>query len=313
MFTDTKSASDITDLIGGTPVLELHKITWSGMSSIFAKLESFNPSGSVKDRIALNMIEDAEKKGFLHSGGTIIEPTGGNTGIGLAMVGALKGYEVVLVMPESIGFEKKSILESLGAKLEFTDSELGMQGAIEKAQQIVSNHPNFYMPQQFSNPANPEIHRNTTARELIKSMAGKKIDAFVSGVGTGGTITGVGEVLKSKHPDIEIVAVEPRESAVLSGGKPGPHDISGIGAGFIPKILNTSIIDTIIPVSSDDAYHTTRLLAEKEGIFVGLSSGAACFAAMEVAERLGRDSNVAVLFPDPGDRYVLRENLVANR
>ena len=301
---ERKRADDVTGLIGSTPLIRLNKIVPENYANIYAKVEYFNPGGSVKDRIALSMIVNAEKKGLLKKGGTIVEPTSGNTGIGLALVGAVKGYRVILVMSDDMSDERRSILKSYGAQIELTKAKYGMQGAIDRAEELTKRHHGYFMPQQFNNPANPEIHRRTTAKEILKAMDGDQIDAFVSGVGTGGTITGVGEVLKTKNKEIKIVAVEPKTSAVLSGGKPGPHMIQGIGAGFIPKVLNTSIINEIIPVSDEDSFHTAKSLSKEEGLLVGFSSGAACFAALKVAEQLGKGKNVVVIFPDTGTRYL---------
>ncbi|HBA27257.1 MAG TPA: cysteine synthase A [Nitrospinae bacterium] len=301
---ERKRADDVTGLIGSTPLIRLNKIVPENYANIYAKVEYFNPGGSVKDRIALSMIVNAEKKGLLKKGGTIVEPTSGNTGIGLALVGAVKGYRVILVMSDDMSDERRSILKSYGAQIELTKAKYGMQGAIDRAEELTKRHHGYFMPQQFNNPANPEIHRRTTAKEILKAMDGDQIDAFVAGVGTGGTITGVGEVLKTKNKEIKIVAVEPKTSAVLSGGKPGPHMIQGIGAGFIPKVLNTSIINEIIPVSDEDSFHTAKSLSKEEGLLVGFSSGAACFAALKVAEQLGKGKNVVVIFPDTGTRYL---------
>ena len=301
---ERKRADDVTGLIGSTPLIRLNKIVPENYANIYAKVEYFNPGGSVKDRIALSMIVNAEKKGLLKKGGTIVEPTSGNTGIGLALVGAVKGYRVILVMSDDMSDERRSILKSYGAQIELTKAKYGMQGAIDRAEELTKRHHGYFMPQQFNNPANPEIHRRTTAKEILKAMDGDQIDAFVSGVGTGGTITGVGEVLKTKNKEIKIVAVEPKTSAVLSGGKPGPHMIQGIGAGFIPKVLNTSIISEIIPVSDEDSFHTAKSLSKEEGLLVGFSSGAACFAALKVAEQLGKGKNVVAIFPDTGTRYL---------
>lgn len=300
---ERKRADDVTGLIGSTPLIRLNKIVPENYANIYAKVEYFNPGGSVKDRIALSMVVNAEKKGLLKKGGTIVEPTSGNTGIGLALIGAVRGYRVILVMSDDMS-ERRSILKSYGAQIELTKAKYGMQGAIDKAEELTKRHHGYFMPQQFNNPANPEIHRRTTAKEILKAMDGDQIDAFVSGVGTGGTITGVGEVLKTKNKEIKIVAVEPKTSAVLSGGKPGPHMIQGIGAGFIPKVLNTSIINEIIPVSDEDSFHTAKSLSKDEGLLVGFSSGAACFAALKVAERLGKGKNVVAIFPDTGTRYL---------
>ena len=301
---ERKRADDITGLIGSTPLIKLNKIVPENYANIYAKVEYFNPGGSVKDRIALSMVVNAEKKGLLKKGGTIVEPTSGNTGIGLALIGAVKGYRVILVMSDDMSDERRSILKSYGAQIELTKAKYGMQGAIDRAEELTKRHHGYFMPQQFNNPANPEIHRRTTAKEILKAMDGDQIDAFVSGVGTGGTITGVGEVLKTKNKEIKIVAVEPKTSAVLSGGKPGPHMIQGIGAGFIPKVLNTSIISEIIPVSDEDSFHTAKSLSKEEGLLVGFSSGAACFAALKVAEQLGKGNNVVAIFPDTGTRYL---------
>ena len=301
---ERKRADDVTGLIGSTPLIRLNKIVPENYANIYAKVEYFNPGGSVKDRIALSMIVNAEKKGLLKKGGTIVEPTSGNTGIGLALVGAVKGYRVILVMSDDMSDERRSILKSYGSQIELTKAKYGMQGAIDRAEELTKRHHGYFMPQQFNNPANPEIHRRTTAKEILKAMDGDQIDAFVAGVGTGGTITGVGEVLKTKNKEIKIVAVEPKTSAVLSGGKPGPHMIQGIGAGFIPKVLNTSIINEIIPVSDEDSFHTAKSLSKEEGLLVGFSSGAACFAALKVAEQLGKGKNVVVIFPDTGTRYL---------
>ena len=301
---ERKRADDITGLIGSTPLIKLNKIVPENYANIYAKVEYFNPGGSVKDRIALSMVVNAEKKGLLKKGGTIVEPTSGNTGIGLALIGAVKGYRVILVMSDDMSDERRSILKSYGAQIELTKAKFGMQGAIDRAEELTKRHHGYFMPQQFNNPANPEIHRRTTAKEILKAMDGDQIDAFVSGVGTGGTITGVGEVLKTKNKEIKIVAVEPKTSAVLSGGKPGPHMIQGIGAGFIPKVLNTRIISEIIPVSDEDSFHTAKSLSKEEGLLVGFSSGAACFAALKVAEQLGKGKNVVAIFPDTGTRYL---------
>ncbi len=297
-----KLAKNIIELICNTPMVRLNKIVENDMAEIYAKLESFNPGGSVKDRIAISMIEDAEKKGLLKPGGIVVEPTSGNTGIGLAMVCAVKGYKCILTMPESMSLERIYILKSYGAEIVLTPAIEGMQGAIKKAEEIVRKNKNAFMPQQFKNPANPEIHRKTTAKEILDATEGK-LDAFVAGVGTGGTITGVGEILKKKNKNIKIVAVEPFNSAVLSGNLPGPHKIQGIGAGFIPEILNLQIIDEIITVKDDEAFQMSKRLAREEGLFVGISSGAACFAALKIAKILGKGKRVVVIFPDTGERY----------
>ena len=283
-FSD-KVANNVLELICNTPIIRLNRLPDKDSAVIYAKLEQFNPGGSVKDRICLSMIQEAEKEGLLKSGSTIIEPTSGNTGIGLAMVGAVKGYRVILTMPETMSIERIYILKSLGAEVVLTPGIEGMSGAIKKAEELLKNTPNSFMPQQFKNKANPKIHRETTAREIL-NVLGNKIDAFVCGVGTGGTITGVGEALKEKNPKIRVIAVEPEASAVLSGEKPGAHKIQGIGAGFVPEILNREVIDRIIKVSDNDAFKTARRLAKEEGLFVGLSSGAAAWAALKIAQGL---------------------------
>ncbi len=296
---------DILKLIGNTPMVRIRNLRGEGSAEIYAKLEGFNPGGSVKDRIALNMIEVAEREGRITKGDTVIEPTSGNTGIGLAMVCAVKGYRLILTMPESMSIERRRILMAFGAELILTPAEKGMMGAVEMAEKIYLENRDYFMPQQFENPANPDIHRKTTAIEIINDIGVP--DAFVAGVGTGGTITGVGEVLKEKRKDILIVAVEPANSPVLSGGNPGKHRIAGIGAGFFPGILNTKIYDEIIPVRDDDAEEMTRKLARMEGILAGISSGAAMWAAIKVAQRLGKGKKVVVIFPDRGDRYLSTE------
>lgn len=297
-----KVYTDILKLIGNTPIVKINHLSPNGGAEIWAKLEGFNPGGSVKDRIALSMIETAEKEGRLKQGGTIIEPTSGNTGIGLAMVSAVKGYRLILTMPETMSLERRQLLQAYGAELILTPGDKGMLGAVEKAEEIYRENPDYFMPMQFENPANPEVHRKTTAIEIIDSIG--LPDAFVAGVGTGGTITGVGEVLKEKNPAISIVAVEPAASAILSGGAPGRHRIAGIGAGFFPGVLNTKVYDEIIPVTDEDAMNMTRLLSLKEGILAGISSGAAMWAATKVAERLKKGKRVVVIFPDRGDRYL---------
>ena len=284
-------------LIGGTPLVKLNSVIPANGANIFAKLESFNPGGSVKDRIALAMVEDAEKKGLLKQGSTIIEPTSGNTGIGLALVGAVKGYNVVLVMSENMSIDRRMILESFGAKTELSRAEFGMEGTIERAEELLAENPDYFMPQQFNNPANPEVHRKTTAPEIITAMDGEPIDGFVAGIGTGGTITGVGEVLKKQYGEIKIMGVEPATSAVLSGNPPGPHKIQGIGAGFKPNVLNFDLLDRILPVSDENAFLFAQRLGKEEGLIVGSSSGAACFAANEMAKELGPKKNVVVILP----------------
>lgn len=297
---------NLTELIGNTPLLELEGFAKANNipTTIIAKLEYFNPGGSVKDRIGFAMVKDAEEKGLINKDTVIIEPTSGNTGIALAFVSAAKGYKLILTMPETMSIERRNLLKALGAELVLTPGPLGMKGAIEKAKELVSETKNAFMPQQFENPANPSIHRNTTAEEIWRDTDGK-VDIFIAGVGTGGTITGVGEVLKQKNPNIKIIAVEPTDSPVLSGGNPGPHKIQGIGAGFVPAILNTGIIDEIIKVSNDDAFDATRRIASSEGLLVGISSGAAAFAAEQVAKRPeNKGKNIVVLLPDTGERYL---------
>jgi len=303
---NSKLANNVLELIGKTPVVRLNKIVEPGMAKILAKLESFNPGGSVKDRICLSMIEDAEKKGLLKPGSTIIEPTSGNTGIGLAIVAAVKGYKCILTMPETMSVERTYILKSYGAEVVLTPGSDGMLGSIKKAEELLGKIPKSFMPQQFKNEANPEIHRKTTAREILDVTNGK-VDAFVAGIGTGGTVTGVGEVLKQKNPKIKIVAVEPKASAVLSGKEPGPHKIQGIGAGFIPQVLNRDIIDEVIQVDDDDAFRTSRRLCRDEGLFVGISAGAATWAALKIAKDIGKGKVVVVILPDTGERYFSME------
>lgn len=300
-FSD-RVAENVAELIGQTPMVKLNRIVEPDMADIIAKLENFNPGGSIKDRICLSMIEDAERKGLLKKGSTIIEPTSGNTGIGLSMIAAIKGYRCILTMPETMSLERIYILKSYGAEVILTSSIEGMSGAIKKAEELLKKTPNSFMPQQFKNPANPEIHRKTTVQEILKVTNGN-LDAFVAGVGTGGTITGVGEVLKKLNSQIKIVAVEPKNSAVLSGKQPGPHKIQGIGAGFIPDILNLEVIDRIIQVDDNDAFNTAKRLAKEEGLFVGISSGAACFAALQVAKDIGKGKLVVTVLPDTGERY----------
>jgi cysteine synthase A len=285
------------ELIGGTPLVKLNNVIPENGANIYAKLEFFNPGGSVKDRIALAMVEDAEEKGILKPGSTIIEPTSGNTGIGLALVGAVKGYNVVLVMSENMSTDRRMILESFGAKTELSRAEFGMEGTIEKAEEILAKNPDYFMPQQFNNPANPETHRKTTGPEIVAAMKGEPLDIFVAGIGTGGTITGVGEVLKEHYEEVKIVGVEPATSAVLSGKPPGPHKIQGIGAGFKPKVLNFDLLDRILTVSDEDAFLFAQRLGKEEGLICGSSSGAACFAANQVAKELGPKKNVVVVLP----------------
>ena len=294
----------ILDMIGNTPMVRLARMTGGSDAEVWVKLEGFNPGGSIKDRPALAMIEDAERRGKLRKGMKIVEPTSGNTGIGLAMVAAVKGYPLVLTMPESMSMERRQLLQAYGAELVLTPAAKGMKGAIEKANEMLASGPEYFQPDQFGNPANPLVHRQTTAREILDFMGGKRIDAFVAGVGTGGTITGVGEVLRKRIKGVRIYAVEPAASPVLSGGQPGPHPIMGIGAGFIPKILNTRVYHEIIQVTADDAKATTKRLAVQEGLLVGISSGAACWAALQVAAKLGKGRRVVTVLPDGGERYL---------
>jgi cysteine synthase A len=299
-----KVFQDITKTVGNTPLVKLNKMTVGLKASVLVKVESFNPLSSVKDRIGVAMIDAAEKQGLIKKDTVIIEPTSGNTGIALAFVCAARGYELILTMPETMSIERRQLLKILGAHIELTEGAKGMSGAIEKAEQLTKTTPNSFMPQQFNNPANPEIHRETTAVELWNDTDGK-IDIFVAGVGTGGTITGVGETLKKNNPSVKIVAVEPASSPVLSGGQPAPHKIQGLGAGFIPKVLNRKIIDEIITVTNDDAGTTARRLAKEEGILAGISGGAALWAGLQLASR---DENkgklIVVLLPDTGERYL---------
>ena len=297
----SNGARPVVDLIGCTPVVKLRMLPGKEDAEIWAKLESFNPGGSVKDRICLSMIEAAERNGKLKPGATIVEPTSGNTGIGLALVAAVKGYRLILTMPDTMSDERRSLLTAYGARLILTPDTKGMGGAIHKAEELLQQHRNYFMPQQFNNPANPEIHRRTTAVELLQQF--KRIDAFVAGVGTGGTITGVGEVLKDRMKDIRICAVEPASSAVISGGEPGYHKIQGIGAGFVPGVLNRQVLDEVITVSDEEANYTRRLAAV-EGLLVGISSGAACCAALRVAKALGRGHIVVTVFADKGEHYL---------
>jgi len=297
---------DITASIGFTPLVKINKLG-SGQTTILAKLESRNPCGSVKDRIALSMIEDAEQKGLINKDTVIVEPTSGNTGIGLAFVCAAKGYQLVLTMPESMSMERRKILSVFGARLILTPAEKGMTGAVERAEQFLKENPKAFMPQQFKNPANPQVHSETTAQEIWVDTDGK-FDIFISGVGTGGTITGCGEVFKQHNENVKIIAVEPKDSPVLSGGKAGPHKIQGIGAGFVPDVYNKNVVDEIIHVSNDDSIETARKLASKEGIFVGISSGAAMWAAIQVSNRPeNAGKTIVVILPDTGERYISTE------
>lgn len=293
----------ILNTIGCTPLVKLNKLAPEGAAQVLLKLESFNPGGSVKDRIAYNMIDQAEKKGLLKKGMTIVEPTSGNTGIGLAMVAAVKGYPIIFTMPETMSVERRIVLQQFGAKLILTPGDKGMVGAVMAAQEYYDKDK-YYMPQQFENDANPEAHRITTAQEIIHDMKNTTLDYFVVGVGTGGTITGAGEVLKEKYPDMKVIAVEPSDSPVLSKGDPGPHKIQGIGAGFIPEILDLEIIDEVITVSNEDAFDISRKLCRKEGILAGISSGANTWAAIEIAKRAGTGKTVITVLPDTGERYL---------
>jgi cysteine synthase A len=297
---------NITASVGFTPLVQINRLG-SGKATILAKLESFNPCGSVKDRIALSMIETAEKKGLIKAGTVIIEPTSGNTGIGLAFICASRGYQLILTMPESMSIERRKLLKLFGAEIVLTPAERGMAGAVKIAEQLLAENPNAFMPQQFNNPANPQIHRETTAKEIWNDTGGT-VDIFVAGVGTGGTLTGCGEALKQWNKNLKTVAVEPKDSPVLSGGKPGPHKIQGIGAGFVPKVLNVGIIDEIIQVSNEDAMETTRQLAKKEGILAGISSGAAMWAAIQISQRPENEGKtIVVILPDTGERYISTE------
>ncbi|PIC98621.1 MULTISPECIES: cysteine synthase A [unclassified Sporosarcina] len=297
----SRVGNSVIDLVGNTPLVKLNRLTGADDADVYLKLEFFNPGSSVKDRIALAMIEAAEKNGELKEDSTIIEPTSGNTGIGLAMIAAAKGYKSVLVMPDTMSLERRNLLRAYGAELVLTPGAEGMKGAISKAEQLAAEN-GWFLPQQFNNEANPEVHRLTTGPEIANAF--DQVDAFISGIGTGGTITGVGEVLKERFPGIHIVAVEPEDSAILSGGKPGPHKIQGIGAGFVPEVLDTDIYDEIIKVSNDDAYTFARRAAREEGILGGVSSGAAIAAALQVAKKLGKGKTVVAIIPSNGERYL---------
>ncbi|MFC7687644.1 cysteine synthase A [Ureibacillus sp. GCM10028918] len=299
----SKLVNSVAELVGQTPIVKLNHATGENEGNVYVKLEFFNPGSSVKDRIALAMIEAAEKDGTLQPGGTIIEPTSGNTGIGLAMVAAAKGYRAILVMPETMSIERRKLLRAYGAELVLTPGPEGMKGAIAKAESLAQEN-GYFLPQQFENSANAEVHRLTTGPEIVEAFDGLKLDAFVAGIGTGGTITGAGEVLKEKYPEIEIIAVEPKDSPVLSGGNPGSHKIQGIGAGFIPKVLNTEVYTSIFQVDNDTAFEVARKTGSEEGILVGISSGAAIYAAIETAKRLGKGSNVLAIVPSNGERYL---------
>lgn len=297
-------AKDITELVGNTPLVRLNRLTEDSLATVVAKLEFFNPCSSIKDRIGLSMIEQAEKEGKIKKDTIILEPTSGNTGIALAFVCAVKGLKLVLTMPETMSLERRQLLSAFGAEIILTPGAEGMSGAVRKAEELAKSDKRYFMPQQFRNPANPEIHRRTTAKEIWDDTDGK-IDILVAGVGTGGTITGIAEAIKKKKPGFQAIAVEPQDSPVLSGGKPGTHKIQGIGAGFVPEVLNTKIIDEIIRVSNEDAIETSRRLAREEGILAGISSGAAIHAALEVAKRKeNKDKLIVVILPDTGERYL---------
>lgn len=299
----SKRANNILELIGDTPLVRYNRLPRPGSATVWGKHEGANPGGSVKDRICLSMILAAEEEGKLKPGATIIEPTSGNTGIGLAMVAAVKGYRCILTMPDTMSVERRSILRAYGAEIVLTPGAEGMKGAIAKAHELLNEIPNSFMPQQFENPANPRIHRETTAREILDALDGQ-VDAFVAGVGTGGTVAGVGEILKGVRQDILVVAVEPEKSPVLSGGSPGPHKIQGIGAGFVPKVYNPSVVDRVVTVSEESAFATAKRSAREEGIFIGISAGAALWAALQVAQEIGEGKNLVVVLPDGGEKYI---------
>ncbi|GAB2564463.1 cysteine synthase A [Gracilibacillus alcaliphilus] len=296
-------AQNIAELIGNTPIVKLNRTADPDGADIYLKLEFMNPGSSVKDRIALAMVEAAEEEGKLKEGDTIIEPTSGNTGIGLALVAAIKGYKAILVMPDTMSLERRNLLRAYGAELVLTPGAEGMKGAIAKATELQEKH-GYFMPQQFNNQANPDVHARTTGKEIVEQFGDEQLDAFVSGIGTGGTITGAGKVLKDHYKDIKIYAVEPADSDVLSGGTPGPHKIQGIGAGFVPNVLNTEIYDEVITVTNDQAYETAREAAKRDGLLGGVSSGAAIYAAKQVAKKLGKGKKVLAVIPSNGERYL---------
>ena len=302
----------ILETIGNTPLIQLGPSVPEGHASVYAKLESFNPGGSIKDRICVNMIESAETAGRLKSGAVVIEPTSGNTGIGLALVCSVKKYRLILVMPENYSVERRYLMKEMGAEIVLTKAEDEMPGALAKVEELARQHPNSFLPRQFSNPDNPETHRKTTAQEILREIPAEQIDAFVVGVGTGGTLTGVGSVLKAKHPRCLIVAVEPSRAAVLSGNSPQVHQIQGIGAGFVPDILDRKLIDRIETVSDEEAYQATRFLARHEGLLMGISSGAAYVAALRLAKELGPGKKIVTVFPDKGERYFSIEKFFKN-
>ncbi|XJZ28985.1 cysteine synthase A [Bacillota bacterium Lsc_1132] len=293
--------NSVADLVGQTPIVKLNRLVDENSAEVYLKLEYFNPGSSVKDRIGLAMIETAEEQGVIKPGDTIIEPTSGNTGIGLAMIAAAKGYKAVFVMPETMSLERRNLLRAYGAELVLTPGPEGMKGAIAKAEELVQQH-GYFLPQQFNNQANPEVHRRTTGKEIVEQM--DQLDAFVAGIGTGGTITGAGSVLREKFPEIKIYAVEPKDSPVLSGGNPGPHKLQGLGAGFVPQVLDTDVYDEVIQVEAENAFEYARRAAREEGVLGGISSGAAIYAAVEVAKKLGKGKKVLAIVPDNGERYL---------
>ncbi len=301
--TDSKIAANALELIGNTPLIRLDRVTPADHAEVLGKLESRNPGGSVKDRIALSMIEDAEQRGLLKPGGTIVEPTSGNTGIGLAMVAAAKGYKLILTMPDDYSLERRKLVQRFGAQLILTPAIEGMTGAVFAAEELTAKNQEYFMPQQFNNPANPEVHRRTTAEEILRDTDGQ-LDAFVAGIGTGGTITGVGEVLKQRLPNVLVIAVEPTRSPVLAGGKPGLHGIQGIGASFVPGVLNREVYDELIAVKDEDAIEMTKRITMNEGLLVGISAGANVHASLQVAKRLGEGKRVVTVLPDTGERYL---------